>query len=63
VVPLAVWFDGMVSCLRSYTPAELLELARGPGGDQYHWESGVVRSVSLVTRVTYMIGVPRARPG
>lgn len=63
VVPLAVWFDAMVSCLRSYTPAELLEFARGPGSEQYDWESGVVRSVSPVTRVTYLIGVPRARPG
>jgi hypothetical protein len=63
LVPLAVWFDGTVSCLRSYRPAELLDLARGPGDDRYAWEAGVVRSASLVTRMTYLIGVPPARPG
>jgi hypothetical protein len=63
LVPLAVWFDGTVSCLRSYTPAELLELARGLGDDGYTWDAGMVRSAPLVTRVTYLIGVPPARPG
>ncbi len=63
LVPLAVWFDGTVSCLRTYTPAELLDLAHGLGGDAYTWDVGRVRSAPLVTRVSYLIGVPSARPG
>jgi hypothetical protein len=63
IVPLAVWFDGTVSCLRSYTPTELLDLVRGLDGASYTWDAGTIRSAPFVTRVTYVIGVPLARLG
>lgn len=40
VVPLVVLFDGIVSCLRTYTPAELREMAESLGGEDYLWEIG-----------------------
>lgn len=62
VVPLAVMFDGIVSCLRTYTPEELLDLAASvPGADGYRWEAGVDRLGALPVGVTYLIGYP-ARP-
>lgn len=63
IVPLAVWFDGTVSCLRSYTPTELLDLVRGLDGASYTWDAGTIRSAPFVTQVTYVIGVPLARLG
>lgn len=62
LVPLAVWFDGTVSCLRSYTPDELLALARADAPGSVDWDAGVIRSSPFITRVTYLIGVP-ARGG
>jgi hypothetical protein len=61
LVPLVVLFDGLVSCLRTYTPAELRELAAGadPAGD-YVWESGEERARGNPIPVTYLIGYPRA---
>lgn len=59
VVPLAVMFDGIVSCLRTYTPEELLDLAaRVPGAASYRWEAGVDRFGLLPVGVTYLIGYP-----
>ncbi len=57
LVPLVVWFDGTVSCLRAYTPAELRALTDGLGGG-FAWDIGSIRWARLPTRVTYAIGVP-----
>lgn len=61
VVPLVVWLEGTVSCLRTYTPDELRELVAGL--HDYHWEVGTVRGPPLITLVTYLIGTPRPAPG
>jgi hypothetical protein len=55
-VPLIV-FDGVVSCLRSYTLAELRELAAGLDSDAYRFEIGTLRSRGQ--RLTYVVGAPR----
>ena len=58
VVPFVVWFDGVISCLRAYTPPELNALTKGPTGNRYHWESGETRWGRMPARVTYLIGYP-----
>ncbi len=59
-IPLMVMFDGIVSCLRTYTPEELLALAaRVPGSEGYHWEAGVRRLGILPVGTTYLLGWPR----
>ena len=58
-IPLAVMFDGVISCLRTYTPAELRDMVRDiPGADRYHWSIGVQRLGILPVGVTYLIGYP-----
>lgn len=57
LVPLAVWFDGTVSCLRTYTPEELRDLVEDLQ-EGYEWEIGTVRSAPLPSRVTYLVGLP-----
>jgi len=54
VVPLVAMWDGLVSNLRSYSPAELEALT---GDDSYEWRAGRVRSLGL-SRVTYLVGWP-----
>ncbi len=58
VIPFVLWFDGLVSCLRTYSQDELRELVRDiPGA---HWEMGEEKAGLL--SVTYMIGSPFAAP-
>ena len=58
VLPLVGTFDGIVSCLRAYSPDELRELVRGL--DSYEWEIGDMRGGWSPLRGTYLIGVPRS---
>jgi hypothetical protein len=61
VIPLAALFDGLVSCLRTYTPDELRSLAEGIGGDGYRWEAGETGTGPIP--MTYLIGTaPVAAP-
>lgn len=58
VIPLVVLFDGLVSCLRTYSVPELRELTAGLGAAQYEWEAGRLKSKWGPIAVTYLIGVP-----
>jgi hypothetical protein len=55
VIPFVLLWDGIVSCLRTRTPEELLALAR-PFGD-FHWNAGYSRGSWLPA--VYLIGIPR----
>lgn len=55
-VPFVALFDGIVSCLRTYTPAELRDLTAGL--DDYTWEIGEQKIPGSAAPVTYLIGVP-----
>lgn len=57
LMPLMGSFDGVVSCLRAYSPVELRELVRGL--DSYDWDIGEMRGGWSPLRGTYLIGVPR----
>jgi hypothetical protein len=50
ILPLAIAWDGFVSCLRTYRPRELLALTEGLDG--YRWDAGEERGL------TYLIGEP-----
>jgi len=56
VAPAVMLFDGVVSALRSYRAEELLDLARGLGGDGYLWEAGETRG--RVGVITWLAGRP-----
>jgi hypothetical protein len=59
VVLFVLWFDGWMSCLRSYSHEELSELVRSLPGEIYRWELGTQRDGFLP--VTYLIGYPASR--
>ena len=56
IVPLLSLFDGLVSCLRTYTCDELRELVTGL--DEYDWEIGEEPARHGPIPVTYLIGLP-----
>lgn len=58
VLPIVATFDGIVSCLRTYDPAELRVLTAGLTDDGYTWEIGELPGWRSPVPVTYLIGVP-----
>jgi hypothetical protein len=61
IMPLLVLFDGLVSCLRTYSVPELRELTEGLGTNDYQWDIGELKSSAGPIPVTYLIGVPMGR--
>ena len=60
VVPFVVFFDGIVSCLRTYTVEELKKFAAEYAASNYEWEIGEVKARHSLVPVTYLIGYPAA---
>jgi hypothetical protein len=58
IFPLALLFDGLVSCLRTYSRAELSALVEPLRGKGYCWEIGITRRWGWPIPVTYLIGYP-----
>ncbi len=57
VLPLCIMWDGLVSILRLYSPAMLLELTGSFPTQGYIWKAGKVRHWSGA-KVIYLIGYP-----
>ena len=53
VIPFVLLFDGVLSCLRAYTPDELREMASCAAASNYGWEIGEAGAV------TYLLGCPK----
>jgi hypothetical protein len=58
VVPLVLFFDGVVSCLRAYSKEELADLVSKVGADDYVWEIGEERG--WLAPITCLIGYPKS---
>lgn len=60
VVPVLVFWDGVVSCLRTRSPDELRELARQADVPGYRFEVGQDRVRGLPLRITWLLGYPES---
>jgi hypothetical protein len=58
IIPLVLLFDGVVSCFRTYRPAELREIVEKLNANEYQWEIG--EHSTGKAPITYLIGCPRA---
>ncbi len=56
VVPFVLLVDGILSCLRAYSTAELSQLVSSLSGETYKWQIG--EGTAGIVRVTYMLGYP-----
>jgi hypothetical protein len=56
VIPFVLLFDGVLSCLRAYSPDELRDFASSAAPSHYTWDAGELGGV------TYLIGYPNSRP-
>jgi hypothetical protein len=59
MIPVTVLFDGVVSCLRTYTPDELRGLVEELGTTDYHWEIGEDPIPRSPIAMTWLIGYPK----
>lgn len=63
IMPFVVLFEGVVSCLRTYTPDELLALAHAADPQhRYDWQAGEQPYEGSAVPATFLIGTPRAKP-
>jgi hypothetical protein len=58
IVPLVLLFDGIVSCLRAYSPSELRELTNGLAEAGYRWKAGCVKRAFWRLPITFLVGYP-----
>lgn len=58
-IPAGILWDGMMSCLRSYSPDELTALTAGLDDDGYSFHVEVVDVPWQPLRITALIGEPR----
>ncbi|HLJ77409.1 MAG TPA: hypothetical protein VKT75_08345 [Acidobacteriaceae bacterium] len=56
VIPVTLWIDGLLSCLRSYSLNDMRELTAGLTAPDYAWEVGEERSGTVPIR--YLMGTP-----
>ncbi len=58
IVPIFVWWDGLVSVLRTYSDQEIHNLiAKLRNGDTFEWEVNVVKSGQV--KIYYVLGIPK----
>ena len=58
IVPLVLLFDGIVSCLRVYSPRELRELKAGLEDSGYCWQVGCIKRSFWRLPITFLVGYP-----
>jgi hypothetical protein len=58
LVPLATIWDGLVSCLRIYSPRELEALVASLPANDFRWDIGRQRVPFTPIAVTYLVGHP-----
>ncbi|KAK9762095.1 hypothetical protein K7432_012489 [Basidiobolus ranarum] len=64
IIPLTMVWDGVISCLRTYTSEELLVMARKATHnlppDEFEWEYGEIPCLPFgLLAVSYFVGIPR----
>ena len=60
LLPLAIFWDGLVSALRAHRPEELRSMTRSLTREGYTWEVGVIQKPGKPP-VTYVLGLPSPR--
>ena len=58
LLPLVAWWDGVVSCLRTYRPEELRSMTASLADSGMEWQIGELRAPGMPLPVTYLIGTP-----
>ena len=60
ILPVIIFWDGLVSQLRTYTPVELSAMTKDLCSPDYVWEFGMIRVTGTPLSVPYLTGRPSA---
>ena len=60
ILPLLIFWDGLVSQLRTYSVRELQEFTRDLESSSYRWEAGLIAVPHTPVGVPYLVGRPLA---
>jgi len=63
VIPIVLFIDGMISCLRAYSVPELTELSARLPASGYQWSAGREKGRFIRVPITYLIGYPNPATG
>jgi hypothetical protein len=58
ILPVLIFWDGLVSQLRTYSVQELEEFTRDLQSPGYRWEAGLIEIPRMPAGVPYLIGRP-----
>ncbi|WIO73326.1 hypothetical protein QP938_08400 [Porticoccaceae bacterium LTM1] len=58
ILPLIAMFDGLVSCIRTYSPRELQKLVDALENNNHEWKIGIKKGGLLPNPITYLVGTP-----
>ncbi|WP_263353155.1 hypothetical protein [Acidicapsa acidisoli] len=58
LVPLACWWDGLISACRAYTVTEMLAMTQG--FVDYDWKADRVGIQGTAAHLTYLLGIPHS---
>jgi hypothetical protein len=61
ILPLLIFWDGLVSQLRTYSVEELKSFTRDLESPEYLWEAGLFRIPRMPAGVPYLVGRPAGR--
>lgn len=56
VFPLLIWYDSIMSNLRSYSTDELMAIAKTVEPEEYQWTTGQLQAGFRFFNITYLIG-------
>jgi hypothetical protein len=59
VIPFVLYYDGVISCLRSYSKTALSALTRSFPVETYQWQIGEDNRALRILPITYLVGFPR----
>jgi hypothetical protein len=58
LIPLCTIWDGVISIVRLYKPAELLMIANSVNDHSFKWKAGNLKN-KFGMKVTYLLGYPK----
>ncbi|HEV3329969.1 MAG TPA: hypothetical protein VG096_03240 [Bryobacteraceae bacterium] len=61
ILPLLIFWDGLVSHLRTYSAGELIGMTTGIDAPDYRWEAGTIPVPGIPSGLPWLIGTPEVR--
>lgn len=61
IIPLMIMWDGAISCLRTYTSADLTRMTTKLQSPDYQWHIGELRPARLMPKAPFLLGIPTSK--